>query len=155
MTTATKVEKKWDTKKVQERTSEVLASMLVSAYQALSKAGGEAHVEFNKLLTEHKVNHYKQLGIKTPIELAHAIAENDHNLFGSEVEVSGDDKKATVKWNSCNMWNACEKLHKFTPEQQAKMGDQCMNTWKTIATDLGFKFEPSTDKEVWQVTFTK
>src|ERR1700733_15195823 len=100
MTTATKVDKKWETKKVQERTANVMAGMLVSAFQALGKAGKEAHEEFHKLMTQQKVSHFKSLNIKTPLELAHAIGEQDHNLFGSELEVTGDDKKATVKWNS-------------------------------------------------------
>jgi hypothetical protein len=155
MTTAIKIDKKWDTKKVQETTSNVIAGMMVSAFQALGKAGQEAHEEFHKLMTQQKLNHYKKLNIKTPLDLAHAIGEQDHNLFGSEIEVTGDEKKATVTWNSCGVWEACEKLHKFTPEQQEKMGQQCMSSWKTIADDFGFKFEPSTNKEVHAVSFSK
>lgn len=152
--TVTKVDTKWDTKKTQEATSHMFASMFVSAFEVISKQGEKAMEEFQKLSREQKINYYKGLNLKTPLELVRAIAEHDFNVFGSQIEISGDDKKATLKYLSCGMWEATQKLAKFTPEQEEKMGAGCVATWQIIANDLGFNFEPKMEKDSYEMIFT-
>jgi hypothetical protein len=154
-TTATKVNTKWETKHVQEVTSNLVASTWLAAHQVISKLDQKAQQEFHNLLREHKINHYKSLNVKTPMDLVRAIAETDHNVFGSDIEISGDANKATLKYNSCGMWNACQKLGKFTPEQETKMGEQCSSTWTQIAKEFGFKYEPKMEKDSYEMTFSK
>ena len=154
-TTATKVTTKWDTKKTQETTANMIASLYMSAYKALATAGEKAHEEFNTILLQHKIDHYKHLGVKNPWELVQAMAETDHNLFGSEIELTGDQNKATITYKTCGMWNACQKLGKMTPEQETKMGEQCAANTAKMAKEFGFNFEPHMDKDTWAMTFSK
>jgi len=153
-TTATKVTTKWETKRTQETNAHIISSLFVSAYQTLSKYGDKAHQEFDSLVREHKINHYKSLGVKTPYDLVKAIAESEHNCFGSEVEISGDDKKASLKFLNCAVWNAMQKLHKPTPDQEAKMGEQCSANWTKIADAFGLKYEPKHEKDSYEMIFT-
>ena len=154
-TTVTKVQTKWETKKTQENTANAFAAIYLSAYQALSQAGEKAHEEFNNLMVQHKIAHYKAAGVKTPLDLVRTMAETEHNLFGSEVEISGDENKATIKWNTCGMWNACKTLGKLTPEQEQKMGENCSATSAKLAKEFGFKAEPNMTKDTWEMTFSK
>jgi hypothetical protein len=154
-TTATKVNTKWNLEKTQQTTARLISSMYVSAFQTLAKYGEKAHEEFDTVLRQHKIDHYKQMGVKTPLDLVKAIAETDHNVFGSDIEISGDDKKATLKYNSCGMWEAMQKLHKFTPEQEEKMGAQCASSWTHIAKEFGFNYEPKHEKDTYAMTFSK
>lgn len=154
--TATKVTTKWDAKKVAQTTSAIMSATWMSAYEVLSKLDHKALLEFNKLVTEHKLNHYKSLNIKTPLELVKAIAETEHNVFGSEIEIVGDEQKATLKYVSCGMWEASQKhCAKFSQEQQQKMGEMCQESWKHIAEQFGFKFEPKMGKDTFEMTFSK
>lgn len=153
-TTATKVNTKWETKRTQELNAHVFSSLLVSAYQTLSKYGEKAHQEFDALVLQHKIDHYKQMQVKTAYDLVKAIAESEHNLFGSEVEISGDDKKASLKFLNCAVWTAMQKLHKPTPEQEAKMGEQCTQNWTKIADAFGLKYENKHEKDTYEMIFT-
>ncbi|HEY9773706.1 MAG TPA: hypothetical protein V6C81_07835 [Planktothrix sp.] len=156
-TTPTKVTTKWDSKKIAETTSHLVAGTWLAAFEVLSKLDKKAVEEFHKLTTQHKLSFYKNLNIKTPMELVRAIAEHDHNLFGSEIEISGDENKATLKYNTCGVWQASEKLgaKNFSPEQQKLMGDQCAQSWNTIAKEFGFNFEPKMTQDSYEMTFSK
>jgi hypothetical protein len=156
-TTTTKVETKWDAKKTAERNASILAATWVSAYEVISKLDQKAVQEFQDKLTQHKLNYYKTLNIKTPMDLVKAIGETEHNVFGSEMEIHGDDKKATLKYLSCGMWNASEKLcaGKLSQEDEQKMGEQCAASWSKIGKEFGFNFEPKMSKDFWELTFSK
>lgn len=154
-TTATKVETKWETKKVQEATTQMFAGLFLSAHEVISKLGGKAQEEFEQLLLKHKIEHYKKLGVKTPIELVKAIAETEHNVFGSQIEISGDEKRATLKYNSCGLWEASKKLGKFTPEQEKEKGERCAASMTQLAKEFGFNFEPKFTDDNYEMTFSK
>ncbi len=154
-TTATKVETKWETKKTQEVTSHMFAAVYHAANEVLSKLGTKAQDEFDTLVLKQKAEHYKKLGVKTPLELVKAIAEHDHNVFGSKIEISGDDKKATLKFNSCGMWEASQKIAKLTPEQEKIQGERCTNNMAHFAKEFGFNFEPKHSDDSYEMTFSK
>lgn len=153
--TVTKIDTKWDTKKTQEVTSQMFASMFVSAFEVISKQGEKALEEFHTIARTHKIAYYKTLNIVTPMDLVKAIAETEHNVFGSQIEISGDDKKATLKYVSCGMWEATQKTAKFTPEQEEKMGVSCASNWTLIAKEFGFEYEPKMEKDSYEMTFIK
>lgn len=152
--TVTKIETKWDAKKTHEVSSHMFASIWMSAYEVLSKYGDKALEEFGAVARQHKLNYYKSLNIKTPVDMVRAIAETEHNVFGSQIEIHGDDKKASLKYLSCGMWEACEKMGKFTPEQEEKMGKACAESWTLIANEFGFNYEPKMEKDSYEMIFT-
>ncbi len=154
-TTATKVNTKWETKHIQEVTSNIVASTWMAAHQVISKLDQKAQQEFHNLVRDHKITHYKSLNVKTPMDLVRAIAETEHNVYGSDIEISGDANKATLKYNSCGMWSACEKLGKMTADQEKAMSEQCTSTMTQVAKEFGFKFEPKMDKDTYEMTFSK
>jgi hypothetical protein len=153
--TLTKVDTKWETKKVQEKTAHIMAVVNLAAFEVLSKVSPEAVTEFQTIVRKHKVEAYKAMGVKTPLELVKAMAETEHNLFGSVIEISGDDHKAVLKYDSCAMWTAMEKVGKFTPEQQEKMGKNFENCSSLLAKELGMTGTTVMDKDTCIVTFTK
>lgn len=156
-TTATKVNTKWDSKKTAEVTSNIVAATWLAAWEVISKLDEKAQQHFHDALRQQKLNHYKTMNIKTPLDLVRAVAETEHNVYGSEIEISGDEKKATLKYNSCGMWEASKKISggKFTPEQEQKMGEQCQSSWNKIAKEFGFTFEPKMEKDSYEMTFSK
>lgn len=153
-TTITKVDTKWDTKKLQEVNTRVFASMYISAFQALSKQGEKAFDEFESTMRSFKIEAYKHLGVKTPLDLVRAIAETEFNLFGSQIEIIGDEKKATLKYNTCGIWDAMQKLHKFSPEQEELMGKNCQASHSKLAEAFGMKFECDMSNDTYSMTFS-
>src|SRR5664279_2912652 len=100
----------WNTVRIQEQAARVLGLQFMTTMQLLQKFGGEKAVEeFKTTMEAHKVEYYKGLGVKTPLELVKAIAEFDVNVFGSKVEIWGDEKSATLHFLSCGMMHALEQ----------------------------------------------
>lgn len=158
MTTAvakTPVEAKWNIKKVQEEAARVVASNCLAAQQVLSKYGEKALEEYKAVSRQFRVNHIKSLGVKTPIEIAKAIAEAEANIFGSKIDISGDEKSASLTYNQCAMWNAIKEIGKLTPEQEEKMGAGFETCMQDLAKDLNLKANVQMGQDTCTVTFTK
>ena len=155
--TTTKVTTKWDHAKTTETASRIVASSWLSAWEVISKLDQKVQDEYHKLTRQHKLDYYKSQNIKTPYDLVRTIAETEYNLYGSEIEISGDEKRANLKYNTCGVWNASQKLStgKFSPEEEQKMGEQCQATWALIAKEFGLNFEPKMTKDSYEMTFSK
>jgi hypothetical protein len=153
--TLTKVDTKWETKKIQEKTAHIVAVLNLAAFEVLSKVSPESVAEFQSIVRKHKIEAYKAQGVKTPLQLVKAMAETEHNLFGSVIEISGDEHKAVLKYDHCAIWEAMEKVGKFTPEQQEKMGKNFQNCAALTAKELGMTGVTVMDKDTCIVTFTK
>lgn len=154
-TTVTKIDTKWETKRTQEVTSEIISSMHVAAAQVLEKLGEKPYEEYMSILREHKLNLYKQMGVKTPMDLVRAIAEIDFNLYGSQIEITGDEKRANLTYKTCGVWESMQKMCKFTAEQEEKMGKYCTANWTAVAKEFGFTYEPKMEKDSYGLTFSK
>lgn len=157
MTTATKtvIESKWAINKIQEESTLLLSKQWFAAFEVLSKYGPEAIKEFEQKMLQEKAEHYKKLGVKTPIELVKAMAEFEVNVFGSKIEVSGDDKEAWLTYQLCGCWNAMQKARPMTPEMEEKMG-QCFQTHVGyLAEAFGFKGEVKFEEPCATIHFIK
>jgi hypothetical protein len=163
MTTATltkeTVEAKWNVEKLQEEFARTVATNSMTAMSVMSKHGEEMSKEFSTAMRHGKVEHLKQLGVKTPVELVKAMAEMEANLFGSKIEIWGDEKAAHIKYVSCGMWNAMKKVSKMDAQEETKWGakmatqmDSCM---QEMAKEFGFKSEMKIEGQVCSVSFTK
>src|SRR2546428_8075815 len=92
----TPVEAKWNTEKRSEETAKLFARQFLVTMQTLGKLGPEAHEEFTRNLIASKVEYYKNAGVKTPIDLVHAMSEFESNIFGSKIRIVGDEKRAEL-----------------------------------------------------------
>ena len=157
MTTATQtpVKATWPITKVQEQAARIAASNLSAAFQILSKHGEESVNEFKAAVRKFKVAHLKEVGVKTPLELANAVAEIEANVFGSQITISGDEKAATLTYQTCAMWNAMQKLNNFTPAEQEKMGAGFQTCMQDLANEFGFKANVQMAGQTCSVTFNK
>ena len=151
----TKVEAKWDAQKRQEVTAHIIAGQCLAVQNLLQKVTPELKEQFENQAREFKVQALKKVGVKTPIELVKAIAELDANLYGSKVEISGDENKAELKFESCAVGKAIEELGKFTPEQKTKMFEGMQACASNTAKEFGFKAEVRIEKETPVITYSK
>ncbi|MBS1954767.1 MAG: hypothetical protein JST89_11305 [Cyanobacteria bacterium SZAS-4] len=158
-TTPTKkvVEQTWTVKQIQEAASAMAANMCFSAKSVLMEHGDMALLtKYENAVRKGKIDHYKALGVKTPIELVKAMAETETNVFGSEIEIMGDDKSATLNYLSCAMWNQMEKMMgKMTPEQQEKAGASFQNCVMETAKAFDLKGDVKMGEKACTITFTK
>jgi len=83
------------------------------------------------------------------------MAEIDANIFGSKVEISGDENKAELRFESCAVGKAIEELGKFTPEQKAKMFEGMQACASKTAKEFGLKAEVRLEKETPVITISK
>jgi hypothetical protein len=161
MTTATPtkkcIEETWTTKQIQEAAAAVVALHIVSANNVLAKHGDQALLaEYQNAVRKGKIEYYKALGVKTPIELITEMAKTDTNLFGSQIEITGDDTSATMNYINCALWNQMEKLTgKQTPEQQESFGASYQNCVSETAKAFGLKGDIKLGADTCAITFTK
>ncbi len=147
MTTSTKtpVKPTWSQSKIQEETALAMASNCLAAHQATSKAGEQVLNDYQATARKFKVAQLKSKGVTNALELAKALAEMEVNLFGSQIDISGDEKEATLTYNQCAMWNAIKKFNPMTPEQEQQMGAGFQACMQNLAKELGLnatvKFE--------------
>lgn len=138
----------WTIGQIQESIARVHGIQFFTTMQILGKLGGEQAIqEFQSEMRKVKVAHYKTLGVKTPIELAKAIAEFETNVFGSKIEIWGDDKQAFLQYDSCAIWNAMQKAGNLTPKQEEEMGAKFESCMKSLAQEFGFKGETKFEGE--------
>ncbi|CAN5211895.1 hypothetical protein BH10CYA1_BH10CYA1_43630 [soil metagenome] len=158
-TTPTKnlVEATWTVKQIQEAAAAMAANMCFSAKSVLMKHGDMNLLnEYETTVRHGKIEHYKALGVKTPIELVKAMAETETNVFGSQIEIMGDDKSATLNYVSCAMWNQMEKMMgKMTPEQQEKASASFQNCAMETAKAFDLKADVKMGEKACTITFTK
>ena len=90
-----------------------------------------------------------------PLDLVRAKAEFETNVFGSKVEISGDEKTAQLKYISCGVWNAIQKGGKPSPEQKEKMMSCFTSATENMAKEFGFKGNLKFEGETPILTFSK
>lgn len=151
----TPVEAKWNVQKIQEEASRAFAIHNMITMELLAKQGEKAILEFQDKLHKHQLEHFKSLGVKTPIDLVKAKAEFETNVFGSKIEIEGDDQSARLIYKQCAMWNAMQKYGKMTHEQMEKAGHNFENCVSNFAKEWGFKGEINMDGDICTVTFSK
>jgi hypothetical protein len=152
----TVIEPKWTTHQIQENVARVHAMTFMTAMNHLGKVGGEKAIEeFQNEMRTFKVEHLKTLGVKTPIELAKALAEFEVNVFGSKIEIWGDETKAFIQYNQCAMWNSMKKFGKLTEKQEEEMGAKYEHCMQMLAKDFGFKSETKFEGETCILSFSK
>ncbi len=151
----TPVEAKWNTQKLHEETATLFARQMVATMTTLAKYGPEAQQELMKNIVAGKVEHFKAAGVQTPIDLVRAMAESEANLFGSKIQIVGDEKKAEMIYDQCACWNAIQKVGKLTPEQEEAMGKNFEAKVRLIGQAFGLKGEVKFEGETAIVTFTK
>lgn len=151
----TPVEAKWSPKQIQEAAVQTLARHFMASFAVLCKQGPEAIKEFDKHMIAGKVEHYKKLGVKTPIDLVKAISEFEANVFGSKIQIQGDEHKASLTYESCAMWNAMKEMGKMTAQQEEQMGSNFQNCMQNLAQEFGFKSEVKFEEPTAIITFSK
>ncbi len=160
MTTATvqkqRIEPTWDKAKIQEEATALIARTWMNAFNVICRFDHKAAEEFERLNNEARIKNLTERGVKTPVDLVKAIAEFDANVFGSEIEIEGNDREAKIIFNQCGMWNAMQKAGTMTTEQEEKMGTHFQSCMSNVAKPFGFTAEACFgDKKGATVTFRK
>jgi hypothetical protein len=151
----TVVKTTWKPEQMQEMCSNIVASTFSSAMAVLCKQGEAAGKEFQTLNRKPMVEYYKKLGVKTPIEIMQAKAELETNVFGSQVEIWGDDNEAHLTYNKCGMWDAMKKSGGMNCAQEEKMMQGFESCVKEFAQEFGLKGEVKMEGEKPTITFKK
>lgn len=158
-TTPTKkvVEPTWTLTQVQDKAAHIAANLCMSAKSVLMKSGDEAMLnEYETLVREGRLEALKSMNVKTPLELVKAIAEIETNVFGSKIEIMGDEKSASMHYLSCAMWNIMEKkMGTMSKECQEKAGASMQNCVMETAKAFGMKGEVKFGEKDCTVTYTK
>lgn len=141
MTTASKIKvtPNWTKEKLQEVSSQAMVNNYIAVTKLFEKISPELRHDFRKTMASMKVEHYKSLNVKTPMDLAKAMAEFDANVFGSQMIVSGDENKAEIEFESCGCWELMQKHSCFTEDLGASLGECFQTSIDLICMEMGFK----------------
>jgi hypothetical protein len=153
--TKTKVETNWTLTKVQEAASKAMTSQCLAVKNFIEKQGPGVFAEWQKVSIQPRVQHLKATGVKTPFELVKAMAEFETNVFGSKINIWGDDKLASLEYESCACWNNIQQMVKMTEEEGKKFGEMFNQSIELMAKEFGFKGQVAFEGEKAVITFTK
>ena len=157
MTTATKtpIKATWPIAKVQAEAARAAATQCAAAFAVLPQLGEQAMTDYKAAGRKLRVAHLKEQGVKTPLELVTAMAEFEVNVFGSQIEITGDEKSATMTYEACAMWDAMQKVTNMTPAQQEEAGKGFQTCMQDLANEFGLKADMQMAEKTCAVTFTK
>ena len=141
MTTAiqTKITANWTKEKLQEVSSNSIVNNYIAVTKMFEKISPELRLEFRTMMAEMKVNYYKSLNVKTPMDLAKAMAEFDANVFGSVVIIKGEENKVAIEFESCGCWTKMQKHSCFSQEMGASLAECFQISIDLITKEMGFK----------------
>lgn len=156
MTTAikTKITADWTKEKLQEVTSKSIVNNYIAVSKLFEKLTPELRLETRKMMADMKVDYYKSLNVKTPMDLAKAMAEFDANVFGSKIIINGEENKVAIEFESCGCWTQMQKHSCFTPELGASLGECFQISIDLITKEFGFKgnVEFTTDSAIIHIS---
>ena len=147
----TEIKTTWEITEIQKLTAKAFTNNMMATMGILRKQGEEAMKEFQAATRAPMITYYKELGVKTPIELAKAKAEYETNLFGSKIEIHGDEKEAHVKYLNCAIWDNMKCG--MSKEQEQEMGMCFAACVSAFAEEFGFTGEVKFENEIATVTF--
>lgn len=146
----------WNPEKLHEMYSHMTANNMMVVMNVLGKYAPEAMNEFKTASRKPMVEYYNRLGVKTPIEIVKAKAELESNIFGSIIEIEGDDKEAHLTYIKCGMWDAMKKCGgNACGETEAKMKEGFQNCVSEFAKEFGLTGTVKFDGEKAILTFKK
>lgn len=152
----TPVKTTWKAEKIQKAGTELLARTWMTAFETLCQADHKYVEEFDKKMSEGRIKHLKELGVKTPIDLVKAMSEFEANVFGSKMEIVGDEKEAKIIYSSCGMWEAMKGCCGMTKELEEKMGNNFQACMSRVGEAFGFDAKVEFTSETCAITtFTK
>ncbi len=156
MTTLQKtlVKPTWKVEDVHAKISKVVATQMMTTMKVLAKYGEEAKTEWETEMRESMKKYFVEKNVKTPIEFAQAKAELEANLYGSEIEIWGDDKEAHFTYKTCGVWKAMEAcgVDKAQMEKMTTGFESCV---KNMAKEFGFQAELKFEGETPTITYRK
>jgi len=137
------IKQTWKSEQMHEMFAHISAHNMVAAMNVLGKHGGEEAVnEFKTATRNTMVEYLKKQGVKTPIEIVKAKAEIETNIYGSVIEISGDDKEAHLTYIKCGMWDAMSKACGSTcSESKEKMMKGFESCVSEFAKEFGYTGE--------------
>ena len=107
------------------------------------KLGPEAMEELNDESAASCAADLKAQGVDDPLQFAMSYAVINKNVFGSNVEVTGNPEKATLAMKRCsNLEVALQFAEKGMPLTKEQHCSGCINGYfKRVAENLGFTFD--------------
>jgi hypothetical protein len=109
----------------------------------MRKLGPEALEELNEESAKGCAADLKERGVDDPLKFAMSYAVINKNIFGSDVEVTGDPEKAVLDMTRCrNLEAALQFAEKGMPITKEQHCFGCINGYfKRVAENLGFSFD--------------
>jgi hypothetical protein len=153
-----KVQPTWDIKQIREKAACIAVTDLSTALVEMAKHGPEAVKHYQEAWTTNcKIEGARKHNVKTPMDLVKYLAEFEVNVFGSEIEMWGDEKIASYTYISCGCFNVCQAHGIMKPEMSEMFENFFKTSTEYMAKELGFKVEVKREtKESFPIfTFTK
>lgn len=104
------------------------------------KLGPEALDELNDAAAEHCATDLRRRGVDDPLKFAMGYAIINKNVFGSDVEVDGNEMKAVLNIKRCaNLETAMEFKEKGMPITREEHCNGCIEGYfRRVTGNLGF-----------------
>jgi hypothetical protein len=120
-----------------------MGSFYGSSGYVARKLGKKGLREFQDIGARQVAATFKQLGLAEPEAVAMAIAANDKNLFGSEVELIEGDGFVEIKRLRCGLMDGAKSFARVGASLIAR--EHCRTCveghWKKVFSDLKLKVE--------------
>ncbi len=149
------VEATWKTTCIQEAATMAMVNSCAATMAALDKAGPEAFKIWQQATVANRVAFLKERKAATPLEIVTAIAEFETNVFGSKINIWGDDKEAHLEYIECACYLAMQKCGQMDKTKHEKMAENWTTMNQEIAKVFGLKGAIDFTKPNVLMSFTK
>ena len=127
-----KLTQTWDTKKLQEAATRMVAHQITTRLQFMEKHPGKEIEDLEKASAQSKAEMMKQHGVKTPMDLVKHLAEFEVNMFAAEASIEGTDQNAVLLNEKPTVWLEAKKMPKCRRSRKAKCTTITVDGWKIL-----------------------
>ncbi|HEY9785218.1 MAG TPA: hypothetical protein V6D17_07440 [Candidatus Obscuribacterales bacterium] len=144
----------WDVERMQEEMARGSAFHYLAILGFLKDNAPALISEFNKVFAINKT-YFLHMGKLNPLELAMAIAQVEQNLFGSKMEVDGDENSASVTYRYINEWARVAEFGILTEEDHMNMHAHFVLAIDELGREMELSTRVAYAEEGLVVTFSK
>lgn len=144
----------WQSTKLQNEVLKTVATLYTSLSNILSKEDAKVIAEVNKTILINK-EYYAGLDIKSPVDLANAIAQYTTNVLGIKVNTVTTPTKATIVFEGGSLVTKLTTINNLQQDAAEKLVEAYKNGLADLGAVYGFVTEVTSAQPDFIVSFSK
>ena len=127
---------------IQKLAAESYAGLLFATRDFIrSRWGADALRDYEERLARDHAECLKARGITSALDFVKALATHSVNVYGSQIEIEGDDTHASLECKSCGVCNAIREMKEAHKAEIGEKDYSPLRYFELMANEMGFDFK--------------